>query len=198
MNLDLNGKMKMSKFEEQLNLFHSKNIFLPTRTLMLLGEVDEDMFSEFMKNLHALDSTSGPINVKLMSEGGSVTDARAIYDAIKSCKNLIRGICYGEVASAATVILQAFDTRVMTPSSKLMLHVGQESAPMEHPKNVEALLSNHRDDQAWMENIYLESLKNKDKKFTRKKLQSMILFDKYLSAKESLELGLIDEIGDPQ
>jgi ATP-dependent protease ClpP protease subunit len=188
----------MNNIKDDLALFHNSNIFFPTRTLYLSGEITDELFDQFIKNIHALDCTSGPISIKLMSPGGSVSTARAIYDAISGTKNISRIICYGEVASAATIILQAPDVRIMTPSSKLLIHIGEEGFGMSHPRNIDNAVAACRADQKWFEDIYLENIKLVQPRFTRKQLQKLLVFDTYLTAKEAIELGLADEIGDPQ
>lgn len=186
------------KLKDQIELFHDHNVFIPTKTIRLTGDVDEDMYNTAVANLHALDSTAGSITIKLMSDGGSVSVARAIYDLIVGCKNEVRIQCYGEVASSASIILQAADLRVMSANSKLMIHVGSESVPQDHPRNVDRLYEQHRLDEKWIEDIYLNKIKEQKKRFTRNQLKDIMVFDKYLSPKDSLELGLIDQIGELQ
>ena len=187
-----------NSFKDLVSEFHSNNVFLETKTIVVVGDVDEDMFEMLAKNLHALDSKSGEITIKLMSDGGSVSVARGIYDVIRGCKNVVRIICYGEVSSSATIILQAGDRRVMAPNSKLMVHVGSEFIPQSLPRNVERTAEQHRIDEKWMEDIYLVKIKQKKPRFTRKQLKMLLEYDTYLSPKESLELGLIDHIGEIQ
>lgn len=186
------------KLKDYIDQFHDKGVFLPTKTIMLTGEVDQCMYESALASIHALDSTHGDITIKLMSEGGDIGVARGIYDAIIGCKNYVRIICYGEVASAATIILQAADKRVMTESSRLMVHAGKESIPLDHPRNVERLYTQYRDDEKWIEDIYLKRIKEKKPKFTRQKLKDLLVWDKYLKPKEALELGLIDSVGEIQ
>ena len=186
------------KVKDYAGQLFDNSVYIPTKTITLTGSVDEDMYNTAIKGLHLLDSYTGPINIKMYSNGGDLTVARALYDALRGCKNYVRVIVYGEAASAATIILQAADSRVMTPSSKLMVHVGAESIPEDHPRNVDQLYEQHRIDEKWIEDVYLKRIKEKKKRFTRHQLKSMLNFDKYLSPKEALESGLIDEIGEPQ
>ena len=188
----------MSTFKEHLEQFHENSVFIETKTIVLVGEVDDDMFEMLAKNLHALDTKSGEITIKLMSEGGSVTVARGIYDLIRGCKNVVRIQCYGEVASSATIILQAADRRIMAPNSKLMVHVGEEGAPRSKPRDMDRLVQEHRVDEKWMEDIYLKKIKEKKPRYTRKNLKAMLEYDTYLNPKQALELGLCDEIGEIQ
>ena len=183
------------KLKEYIDQFHDHNVFLPTKTINLSGDVDEDLYNTALCNLHSLDSTHGEITIKLMSDGGSVAIARAIFDLIKNCKNRVKIICYGEVSSAGSIILQAADTRIMSNNSKLMLHVGNEAIPNEHPRNIDKMYEQHRIDEKWIEDIYLSRIKEKKKRYTRHQLKSMLTWDTSFGPKDALDLGLIDDIG---
>jgi ATP-dependent protease ClpP protease subunit len=186
------------KLKENIELFFSNGVFLPTKTLKLVGDVDEDLFETALCGLHGLDSTHGEITIKLMSDGGSVAIARGIYDLIRGCKNRVRIICYGEVSSSGTLILQAGDERIMSENSKIMLHAGAESIPSDHPRNVDRAFEQNRIDEKWMEDVYLPRIKEKKKRYTRQQLKNMLTWDKSFSPKEALELGLIDSVGEIQ
>lgn len=180
--------------KDLISQFHNEGVFLDTKTIVAVGDIDQSMFEYLTKNLVSLDSKTGEITILIMSDGGSVSVARGIYDIIKSCKNLVKIICYGEVSSAATVILQAADKRIMSPSSKLMIHVGSESIPQDNPRNVDRLREEHRKDERWIEDVYLSKIKEKKPRFSRNRLKTMLEYDTYLNPKEALELGLIDEV----
>jgi len=186
------------KLKDYIELFHSDRVFIPTKTINVSGDVDIDMYDKMLCNLHSLDSINGEITIKLMTDGGSVSIARGIYDIIRGCKNRVNIICYGEVSSAGTIILQAADKRVMSPNSKLMLHVGSEGIASDHPRNVDRAYTQNRVDEKWIEDVYLPKIKEKKKRYTRNQLKSMLTWDKSFDPKEALELGLIDEIGEIQ
>ncbi len=185
-------------FKDYIDQFCNHGIFIPTKTINLSGDVDEALYDMAICGLHALDSKTGEITIKLMSDGGSVAIARGIVDLIRGCKNRVTVICYGEVSSAGTIILQAADHRVMSENSKLMLHVGNEGVPTDHPRNVDRLVEQHRIDEKWIEDQYLNKIKEKKKRFTRQQLKSLITWDRSFSPKEALEFGLIDSIGECQ
>ena len=180
--------------EDHIDKFHDYGIYLPTRTIEIFGEIDEEMATKVIRNLHILDNTKeGTVTIKLMSEGGCVTSGLAIYDAIRAMKNYVRVICYGNVESMATVVLQAGDERLMTPDSYLMIHEGHQETKV-HPKNkkrwddfIEIL------DKRCLD-IYLEKIKQKKPRFTRKKLQDLLVFDTILQPKQVIELGLADKL----
>lgn len=182
--------------KDYLDQFHDKGVFIPTKTIMLTGPVDEDMYVQAMASIHAFDSMPGDITIKLMSDGGDIAVARAIYDAIANAKNIVRIQTYGVVASAATIILQAADKRVMAPNSLLMVHSGAEGMASDHPRNVDSLYKQYRADEKWMHKIYLDRIKEKKKRYTKQKLEDLLVWDRYLTAKEAVDLGLADEIGE--
>jgi ATP-dependent Clp protease protease subunit len=182
------------KIKEFTDLFHSNGVYLPTRSITITGSIDEDQYETVLKNLHALDSKEGTINIFINSEGGDVEQGLAIYDAIKGCKNFVRGMVYGTASSAASFILQACDERLMAPHAYLMVHIGEESSPSDHPKNKERWDKHQKELGKQMEDIYLVKIKHKKKRFTRKQLQDLLEYDTILYAKDAIELGLADRV----
>lgn len=184
------------KIKESLSQLFENNIHIPSKTITLTGSVDDDMYETVLKGTIALETIQGPITIRmyLNSGGGDLVAARGIIDVIKNCTKNVEIICVGEVVSAATLILQAADHRVMMPNSRLMIHVGVEGVAENHPRNVDEMIRIHREDEIFIEDIYLKKIKEKKKRFTRHQLKSLLQFDKYLNPKEALELGLIDEI----
>lgn len=182
-----------NKTKEYLGDFHSNNIYIPSRTIMLTDEIDIDTYSEVIKNLHALDQTEGTVTIYLNSGGGSVVDGLAIYDAIKAMKNYVRIIVLGEACSAASFILQAADERIMCPSAHIMVHWGDESLGPDNPQSVKRWAERNQKLADTMVDIYLTKIKEKKPRFTKKKLHDMLNFDTILDSKEAVELGLADK-----
>ena len=186
--------MSTNSYKDFIDQFHDKGVFIPESIVRLSGVVDIDMFNQFSSNIMALDYKNNIINILLLSEGGDLTICRAIYDLIRSCSNKVVITCYGEACSSATLIMQAADERVIMYNSKIIIHVGSEGISTDHPRNVDKVYNEHRKDEEWIENIYLNRIKEKKKRFTRSQLKSLLQWDKYLSPKEALDLGLIDRI----
>jgi len=176
---------------ENIQTFHISHLYTPTRTILMYGDVDIDMFENVAKNLLILDSTEGTITIYLNSGGGDLTEAMAIYDMISNCKNYVRIIVVGQASSAASIILQAADERLMTENSYVMIHAGEEGTEG-HPEIKKRWDAKLLKDNQWMEDLYLEKIKNKKPKFPRSKLAEMLKFDTILEAKESVEMGLAD------
>lgn len=179
--------------KENLEYFHDKEVHIPTRSILLSGEVDLDTFNTFFKNLHILDQSVGDVFVYINSEGGDLDQGRAIYDLIKGCQNHITGIVYGEASSAASLILQACDKRRMSPSSYMMLHIGEE-ATGGHPENKKRWDEKYTKDTEHLMDVYLERIKEKKPRFTKKKLTDILRFDTILNGYQAIELGLLDEV----
>jgi ATP-dependent Clp endopeptidase proteolytic subunit ClpP len=189
-----------NNINEVITVFHNDDICYQTRTITLFGEVSDTMMEKALKNLHFLNRSIGTITIYINSCGGDLDAGKAIYDAIKYSKNVIRIVCFGEVASCGALILMAGDERIMTPSSRLMLHAGEESVPSAHPRNVDALVKNHRDDEKFIEGVYLERIheknrRDKKKLMSKKDIKELLVFDRYISPEESLKMGLITGIG---
>ena len=184
------------KIKDAAELFHSNHLHIPSKTMLLKGSVDEDMYELATKNLHILDQINDgtPITIKLNSGGGEVTQGLAIYDLIKACKSYVRIVVEGSCESMATIILQAADERVILKNSFLMLHIGTEQYSQDHPENIQRWKDKCAKDEILCQDIYLSKIKEKKKRYTRKDLQKILTFDTILSAKESVAFGLVDVI----
>ncbi len=186
----------MSKaIKENLDLLHSSNVYLPTRTIFLTGEINENTYEGTVKNLHALDTEPETVTIYLNSEGGEVDAGFAIYSAIKAMKSMVRCVVWGQASSMASVILQACDERILLPHSFVMIHEGSD-ATLSAPRDVQKQWAKFSDFQMkQVEDIYLEKIKDR-KRFSRKKLQQLLKTDTILTAEQAVKLGLADIIKD--
>lgn len=90
---------------------------------MLSGDVSSAMFSDLCAQLDELEAEDlGPVCVRINSDGGNTSDALAIAGRLKQSKCEIVTIGYGRVMSAATIILAAGDTRLMSRYAWFMIH----------------------------------------------------------------------------
>lgn len=186
------------KVKDSIADYHEYGIYIHTRTMEIFGEINPESAARAIKNLHILDNSgSGTITVKFMSEGGDVTEGLAIYDAIKQCKNHVRGVGMGEVASIATVIMQACDERVLCPHSYFMLHEGTAA--------VEGKFKDKKEWDKFFEmqekrtnEIYLSRIKQKKPKYSMNKLTEFMDRDRILFPKDVIELGLADLISEEE
>lgn len=160
-------------------------------------ESEGERTAKFIKALIILDNLAktgdNPINIILNHIGGSVSDGMAIYDAIKAAVNPVFIKVMGSAESMGAIILQAADERAMSPHSVLMIHHGQTGGEG-HKKTVESLIDFGKEYDKKLDKILLTRIKQKKPKFTKKQLDDMLNFDRYFTAEQALEYGLIDVI----
>lgn len=100
------------------------------RKLYLIGEINDEAYKRFSKQLSARESeNSKPVYLELSSEGGDPIAALAFAGRIRSSKCDINITAFGQVASAAVLILAAGDHRMMHSSCWMMVH--EDSAQLE-------------------------------------------------------------------
>lgn len=190
---------------DDVDRFFQYGIDLNTRTIYMgegatFGGVDDDLAQNMIKSLHILDSAAPngdkPITIIMNNPGGDEYHGMAIYDAIKACHNEVIIKVFGHAMSMGSIILQAADegNRIMAPNSMMMIHYGTWAPPEDHPKNVYSWAEEGKRFDKWMIDLYLKKIREKHPKFTRKKVDEMCNFDKFITAKQAVELGLADEI----
>ena len=192
---------------DDVDKFHDYSLYIPHRTIFMgsaefsieSGEsgCDGAMAERMIKNLHILDTlSSDPITIIMNNIGGDEYHGFAIYDAIKACRSNVTIKVFGHAMSMGSIILQAADERIMAPTSRQMLHYGTWGI-VDHAKTTQKWAKEGEKIDKWMENMYLERIKEKQPLFKLNRLQKMLDHDTFLTAKESVELGLADkELGE--
>lgn len=191
---------------DDIDKFHEYSLYIPTRTLYMGSELfsgDENfaesgteaaMAARQIKNLHILDRLNNdPIIIIMNNVGGDPNHGMAIYDAIKNCESHVTIKVYGHAMSMGSIIFQAADLRVMSPNSRQMIHYGEASTDG-HSKTVQKIAEEDRKFDEFMEQLYLDKIREKHPNYTLYKLQKLLDHDTFLTAKESVELGLADEV----
>jgi ATP-dependent Clp endopeptidase proteolytic subunit ClpP len=204
--ITLFGEPMKKTVNDDIEKFHDYSIHLPTRTLYMGSEhvsetddfaesgCDTSMAERMVKNIHILDHLSQePITILMNNIGGDEYHGFAIYDAIKAAKSEVTIIVMGHAMSMGSIILQAADKRVMAPTSRQMIHYGTWGQN-DHAKTAQKIAQEGLKIDQWMENMYLDKLREKDSSFKLKKLQKMLDHDTFLTAEQSVALGLADSI----
>jgi len=100
-----------------------------TRKVVLHGAMatDEEDYGKnpvqiVIKALLALDRTEGDIELWINSPGGLVSEMFALYDVIRTRKNKVITVGFGEICSAACLPLVAGDKRLVLENSWFMSH----------------------------------------------------------------------------
>lgn len=189
---------------DEIDRFHEYSLYVPTRTIYMGSEiygengeesgVDGLMAERVIKNLSVLEGlNSEPITIILNNIGGDVNHGLAIYDAIKACHSHVTILVYGAAMSMGSIILQAADERIMSPNSSQMIHYGSLGLDG-HVKTVYKVADEIKRIDKWMEKMYLQKIKEKNPLFKIGRLQKMLDHDTFLTAEQSVELGLADGV----
>lgn len=181
---------------ELASTLHAHGLSIPTRTIYLGGkELDAKTAAGFIKNMLLLEGLGpDPITVIMNNPGGDVYHGLAIYDSIQRSKCEIKIIVRGYASSMGSIVLQAASERIMGPNAVQLIHYGTESLS-HHSKVVERQAEESKRINDWMEQMYLKRIQEKRSGFTLGELREMLSFDKYLTAQQSVDLGLADSIG---
>ena len=132
------------------------------------------------------------VSIYLNSPGGSFTALTAIYDTMRYIKPDVETVCLGQAASAAAVILSAGakGKRFALPNSRILIHqpaVGEGSYGQSSDLEIQAReIMRIRN---LMEQMLAENTGQPVEKVSRD-----VERDKYLTAAEAVEYGLIDEV----
>lgn len=137
--------------------------------------------------------TAGEIEVQISSPGGDVFDGVAIFNALRVHPARVTTRVDGVAASVASVIAQAGDHRVMLSGAQMMIHEawGIAIGPAAEMREYADLLDRQNDNIA---TIYAAASGGSAEDFKA----LMAGGDKWLSAAEAVELGLADEVVEPE
>ncbi len=179
---------QLFQVKADLALEHGLNV--DERSLKIVGEIDEKVFSDVDAKLALLEGQGkGAVIIRVNSEGGSPYAALAIVGRMQRSKCKIIVEAYGCVMSAAVLILAAGDKRRMHNLAWFMTHESSYITEGKHTDIKQLLVQSEREEMQWAEAMGKFSTKSP----TYWRLMNSG-HDKYLSASECLEAGVIDEI----
>ena len=169
---------------------------LKDRIIFLSGEIDDDMANTVVAQMLFLEMEDPDADICLYinSPGGSITAGMAIYDTMQYIKPQVRTVCVGMAASMGAFLLMAGEKgkRCALPNSEVMIHQPLGGA---HGQATDVQIR-----AEWL-------LKTKEKMIRMKAemtgqpeevIRRDLERDHFMSAKEALEYGVIDEIFDPR
>ena len=164
---------------------------LEDRIICLDGVFEDGMASIIVSQLLILSNKSEEeIKIYINSPGGAVTSGLAIYDTMQMIPNVIKTIVIGHACSMGSFILSAGTKghRYATPSSRIMIHmasVGMQGTT----KDVEIRYK----EQKRLNDYLNERLATHCGKKI-KEIEDATDRDKFMTAKESKEFGIIDDV----
>lgn len=167
---------------------------LEDRIIILGEEVNDSTANSIVAQLLLLDEKDSTRDICLYinSPGGSITAGLAIYDTMQYVKSDIRTVCIGSACSMAAVLLSSGTKgkRVALPNSYIMIHQPrQENGRRMTVTEQEIDLRLIRGMKKKLTNILARNTNQHYKKIFRDCEQ-----DKWFSAQEALNYGLIDEV----
>lgn len=167
---------------------------LKERIVFLNGEVNDAVSNSICAQLLFLEAEDADADISfyINSPGGVVTSGMAMYDTMQYIKPAVSTIVMGQACSMGSLLAQAGapGKRKMLPSARHMIHqpsggAGGQATDMQI--QVEEILKMKK----YLTQIY-ERHNSKGK--TYDELVRDLERDKYMSADEALDYGLVDEI----
>jgi len=162
-------------------------------SISVCGEICDETLADFVTDLNDINHTFGKskylIEVKITSPGGSADIALGMYDAIRASNHSVVTSVYGMAESAAVLLAQAGDIRVMTQHSRLMLHPIKLSTMDSSMHEIKEYTKEcNRIFEAYCQLIGDRSGLGYDK------IASICSKETYIPAPQALEMGLCDLI----
>jgi ATP-dependent Clp protease protease subunit len=169
---------------------------LKDRVVFLGSEINDQVANAIVAQLLFLetDNPDADINLYINSPGGSVTAGMAIYDTMNYIKCPVRTVCVGLAASMGAFLLMAGEKgkRLALPNSEIMIHQpsgGASGQATDVTIHAEWLLRTKNKMNALMAEMTGQPLE---------KVQRDVERDYFMSAREALDYGIIDEIYQPR
>ncbi|KAH6667882.1 clp protease-like protein [Halenospora varia] len=169
---------------------------LQERIICLNGEVNETVSAAVVAQLLFLESDNPEkaITLYINSPGGSVTAGLAIYDTMSYIRSPVSTVCVGQAASMGSLLLCGGEKgkRFCLPHSSIMVHqpsggyIGQASDIAIHATEILRV-------RKQLNEIYIKHL---TKEHSLEEIERLMERDKFLSAQEALDMGIVDEILD--
>ena len=167
---------------------------LKERVIFLVGQVEDHMANLIVAQMLFLESENPDkdIHLYINSPGGSVTAGMSIYDTMQFIKPNVSTMCIGQAASMGSFLLTAGTKgkRFCLPNSRVMIHQplggfqGQASDFEIHAKEMLGIKKKLNTILAHHTGQPFETIENDTDR------------DNFMSAQESKEYGLIDEVLD--
>tara|TARA_Y100000996_G_scaffold31158_1_gene22084 strand:+ start:458 stop:1069 length:612 start_codon:yes stop_codon:yes gene_type:complete len=167
---------------------------LKERIVFLVGPVNDNVASLVTAQLLFLESENPKkeINFYINSPGGLVTSGLGIYDTMQYVKSPVSTLCIGQASSMGSFLLAAGEKgkRFSLPHSRIMVHQpsagfqGQATDIQIHAKEILSLKER------------LNQIYSKHTGKSVKEISQALERDKFMTANEAKDFGLIDFVVD--
>ncbi|MBG7600978.1 MAG: ATP-dependent Clp endopeptidase proteolytic subunit ClpP [Gammaproteobacteria bacterium] len=167
---------------------------LKERVIFIVGAIEDHMANVIVAQLLFLESENPDkdIHLYINSPGGSVTAGLAIYDTMQFVRPHVSTMCIGQAASMGALLLAAGEhgKRYSLPHSRTMIHQplggfqGQATDIEIHAREILAVRER------------LNGILAKHTGQSLEKIADDTERDNFMSAEESVEYGMIDQVLD--
>jgi len=164
------------------------------RIIFLGVQIDDASADDVMAQLLVLESADpdSTITIYINSPGGSLTALTAIYDTMQFIKPQVQTVVLGQAASAAAVVLAAGSPgkRLALPNARVLIHQpALQGGSYAQASDIEIHAQELLRMREWLEEtIAMHSGQ------TVEKVRQDIERDRFLTAQEALEYGLVDQV----
>ena len=165
---------------------------LKDRIVMLSGEVNDQVASTIVAQFLFLEAEDPEKDIYfyINSPGGVVTAGMAIFDTMNYIRPKVATICIGQAASMGAFLLCSGEKgkRYALPHARIMIHQplgGAQGQATDIAIQAEEILRMKKELNAIIAKNTGQSVKKIEKDTDR---------DNFMSAKEALEYGMIDEV----
>jgi len=176
----------MRRIDPYTKLFEDRIIFLGT-------PISDEIANAVMAQLLCLQQMDADrdIEIYINSPGGSFTALTAIYDTMRYIKPDVRTVCLGQAASAAAGILAAGTKgkRLALPNSRILIHQPATEGGYGQSSDIEIQAKEILRIRSLMEQMLAD-----DTGKTTDDVSHDIERDKYLTAEQAKEYGIIDDV----
>jgi len=163
------------------------------RIIFLGVQIDDASANDVMAQLITLESMDPDrdISIYINSPGGSFSAMTAIYDTMQWVKPDIQTVCMGQAASAAAVLLAAGTAgkRLALPNARILIHQPWSEGGRGDLSDLEIQANEILRMRTVMEQM-LSKHSGRDLDTVHKDIDR----DKILSAEESKDYGIIDQV----
>lgn len=164
--------------------------------IFLSGECDGVTFKDIEEALASKADDDKLIELSINSPGGNCLEGMTIYDRLRSLEgHTIKAEVIGECSSMASVVLMAASVRMAHPNARICIH---------KPRFADFYLPTMTEDEAKRayEDLHAETERLKKiyldrTTYTEEELDKLMGEDRYMTAEEALQHGVITEIIQP-
>ncbi|MBL0708477.1 MAG: ATP-dependent Clp endopeptidase proteolytic subunit ClpP [Sulfurimonas sp.] len=165
---------------------------LKDRIIMLSGEVNDAVASSIVAQMLFLEAEDPEKDIYfyINSPGGVVTAGMAIFDTMNYIRPHVATICIGQAASMGAFLLSSGEKgkRYALPHARIMIH-----QPLGGAKGQATEIAIQAKEILRMKDE-LNSILAKNTGQSKKTIENDTDRDNFMSAKEALEYGMIDEV----